>query len=174
MCQGAERSQPPTPSWRQISLTNLMYTAHTATVQNEDINLSLWGTAVTLQLINCSPYTLLEKKPSSVQMGAGRWRKYDALFLISINYQHPSGKAQIKILIWQSNWNSVSSLMNQYDLIQSSTRRPQSQRFPLRINPIVLLHISFIIWLIGIIMYWGLTGFQLAISFSPLFRPVWI
>lgn len=143
MCQGAERPQPPTPSWRQISLTNLMYTAHTATVQNEDINLSLWGTAVTLQLINCSPYTLLEKS-SSVQMGGGRWRKYDALFLISINYQHPSGEAQIKILIWQSNWNCVSSLMNQYDLIQSNSIRPQSQKCSLRINLIVLLHIFFI------------------------------
>lgn len=70
-CQGAERPQPPTPSWRQISLTNLMYTAHTATVQMEDINFIPWGTAVTLQLINRSPYTLLEKS-SSVQMGGGR------------------------------------------------------------------------------------------------------
>lgn len=71
MCQGAERPQPLTPSWRQISLTNLMYTAHAATVQMEDINLSLWGTAVTLQPINRCPYTLLEKS-SSVQMGGGR------------------------------------------------------------------------------------------------------
>ena len=101
MCQGAERPQPPAPSWRQISLTNLMYTAHTATVQMEDINFSPWGTAVTLQLINRSPYTLLEKKKksSSVQMGGGDKGKYDALFLISINYWHPSGEAQIKILI---------------------------------------------------------------------------
>ena len=100
MCQGAETPQPVAPSWRQISLTNLMYTAHAATVQMEDINFSLWGTAVTLQLINCSPYTLLgKKKSSSVQMGGGDKGKYDALFLISINYWHPSGEAQIKMLI---------------------------------------------------------------------------
>lgn len=75
-------------------------------------------------------------------MGGGDKGKYDALFLISINYWHPSGEAQIKILIWQSNGNCVSSLMNQCDLIQSyKTPKPE---FQLRINPIALLHISFI------------------------------
>lgn len=39
-----------------------MYTAHADTVQMEDINFSLWGTAVTLQLIKRSPRTILEKK----------------------------------------------------------------------------------------------------------------
>lgn len=43
----------------KISLTNLMYTAHTATVQVEDINFRPQGTAVILQLINRSPYTKL-------------------------------------------------------------------------------------------------------------------
>lgn len=49
-----------------------MYTAHADTVQMEDINFSLWGTAVTLQLIKRSPRTILEKKKTySVQMGGG-------------------------------------------------------------------------------------------------------
>lgn len=73
MCQSAQRPPPPTPSWRQISLTNLMYTERAATLQMEDINFSLWGTVVTLQLIKCSPCTVLEKKKSSsVEMGGGR------------------------------------------------------------------------------------------------------
>lgn len=38
--------------------------------------------------------------------------KCDALFPISINYQHPSGEAQIKILTRHTNGNSVSLLMN--------------------------------------------------------------
>lgn len=66
-----------------------MYTERAATLQMEDINFSLWGTAVTLQLINCSPCTVLEKKKKSLLLL--RWvgedkGKYDALFLISINY----------------------------------------------------------------------------------------
>ena len=54
--------------------------------------------------------------------------KYDALFLISINYQHPSGEAQIKILIWQINGDWVSSFMNQDDLIQSQ-KSPKAKMF---------------------------------------------
>lgn len=90
-----------------------------------------------------SLYTLLEKiffcsDGCGVVVGGDKG-KYDALFLISINYQHPSGEAQIKILIWQSNGECVSSLMNQRDLIQSyKTPKP---KYPPRIKPIALLHI---------------------------------
>ncbi len=63
----------------------------------EDINFSQWGTAGTLQLINRSPYTLLEKSSVSDECGGADKGKCDAFFLISINYQHPSGGASTPI-----------------------------------------------------------------------------
>lgn len=67
----------------KISLTNLMYTAHTATVQVEDINFRLQGTAVALQLINCSPYTKVgEKRGRIALLGmGGRWETTERVML---------------------------------------------------------------------------------------------
>lgn len=100
--------------WTTAGSTSLSVTNVITTFQTRDINFNPRGTIVTLQVINRSPHTLLEKNVF-LQMGWGVVC-CDALFLISINYQHPSGEAKIKILIWQTNGNSF---MYRCDSIQS-------------------------------------------------------
>lgn len=58
----------------------------------EDINFNPWGIAVTLQLIICSPYTVLEKSSLPTEGGRG-------IFPVRMNYQRLSGEVQIKGLI---------------------------------------------------------------------------
>lgn len=57
----------------------------------------------------CSPCT---RRPFTWVRGNERNIQCDVLFLISINYQHTSGEAQIKILIWQSKGKCATSIMD--------------------------------------------------------------